>query len=1516
MQNSGIQDSQTAEDRLLGPLLETWLDQIKQLAANQIVKVFITYAWPKRGEEEGIHDFLKRLRKHLMRAGVEVWLDHYTMGNNPGTSPEAEMRKGIVQANVILMIGTETYQQRSAQNTNVKLEVDCIKTELDKGPSRSLKIYPLLYRGDFGSSFPKAIYPNGPQDMVMDCREGQAAYDYYKHTLPSLVITLLGRSEALKTAYEKHEQAIIKRREELVPRTFEGAKFHLQKKNEENAEITLLFGGIWRLNDQGRYVNLAILEEHIQKTQEKMERDDNRLGELSSSSSSSFSSSSRQKEKDKANTEKNPNTLREQHLASFETIYAVKRTVELKKLWGTKQQAPGKPVDDKAPNANFLMALGRAGVGKSTCCKYIALMHQQLWPGKFDFVFLIPWRTLTTTLGFYAGMSLSEVLYHHWAKGQGITTTEWEALYKKIAAQPDKVLLLLDGYDELTPQQLGITTSLEQAPIVQGLVNALFHKIITSRPYGVENLRPQARLEIIGFTDDNIKTYIDHYFDNSATAKEAYDFMYANPSIWGVTHIPVTLELLCGTWQENKAQLNDDFTLTRLYHSILTSLLRRYLDNRQREGDKALQDVGAIHELTIPRVWALSEQMLLFLSELAKTGLASGKLVIDPSLIDRCRHGKPDNILRDALVSGLLKGTSSDKNATKQAVYFVHLTFQEFFAAYALISPLITNEVNSQSLTAQALKAIQYAPRYQVVVWFCAGLWDLPSELSPWKSPADRDRFWQVLLQPPREITLVYDASLLVRCIEESAQTRKVAKPPKYYKEAIAFVTMLMQSFAKKPRVLPEGLIRALNLCPHFMANHGLTAQLKIYNYKHEEWTGTHVFTSDETLERTRTVLLTTWSMLEAGLRRCLNQLLPVILGTSTCVVQYYGAMYRDYRLMKHSVTTLYSLTSEIDTNERNPAFEALLQVLEYRKGSGWISFPDISSGSISFSDKESLEAAVTALCEIFPKLSSNQYNKALEVLLHYSYHTCSHHDDPASKVFNRAFSELNADQRNQVLEILRQVTSDSNSWKYEFGCKAMAELTPHLDAAQHDQALQILLNIAKNESPFPHKVNYAIKALSLLPQLDNNQRDQVFQTLIHMIKNKKSNVTALSLLVPQLDTNQLTEAFEVVIQAHQNYGPYHNPETNVSTLGLLASRFDPTTDQCSKAAKIFLKIFLDIHGIDVHKAAAATAFSSLAPKLDASQRNEALAPFLEIVLAEQPAGEELKHACEMLGVLVPCLDAIQIGNVLKRVEQATRDQSSYYLEYFLSILGYLAPQLDAVQRNLGLKILKQTFKNSKSGIFESNIFKQITRKATIEALGKLTPYLDTNQRQEALEIFKNAAKDPDERHVRKPLPKILSALAPQVDTEERGQIFEILKQAARDTESDVRVAAVEAIGLIILHLDASQRDQALNIIGEVTHDSNYWVQKSVSESLQPFSLEKVIVYHLQASISNQALENWLVGAVWRSHSALVINSGQISLQQPQDLTVNSHPVPKGFAEFFQGRVRALEAAFRNEAGL
>ncbi|CAF3848053.1 unnamed protein product [Rotaria sp. Silwood1] len=182
-------------------------------------------------------------------------------------------------------------------------------------------------------------------------------------------------------------------------------------------------------------------------------------------------------------------------MSTFEEIYGTKTSIDVKDML-EKCKNPRKKV----------LVLGRAGIGKSTFCRYVAYRWAtgEIWP-QYDLVVVIPLRSLTkdhypcgTT---YAPIDLVKNEYFSYP----LLSNKDEELLKELILRR-KVLWLLDGYDEIA----------ENLPShLQGFMEHLLdttHHILTSRPHAIA-LQYDVKMEVTGFTDDNIVKYIQQFFD-------------------------------------------------------------------------------------------------------------------------------------------------------------------------------------------------------------------------------------------------------------------------------------------------------------------------------------------------------------------------------------------------------------------------------------------------------------------------------------------------------------------------------------------------------------------------------------------------------------------------------------------------------------------------------------------------------------------------------------------------------------------------------------------------------------------------------------------------------------------------------------------------------------------------------------------------------------------------------------------------------------------------------------------
>ncbi len=499
--------------------------------------------------------------------------------------------------------------------------------------------------------------------------------------------------------------------------------------------------------------------------------------------------------------------LREQRLSSYEDIHRPKELINLSALLDQ-----GRP-DAKQTGAKLLIE-GRAGIGKTTLCQYLA--HQWAlaygssghefysWSQQFAAVIWLPLRNLIEAK---EDITLASFIYWHC-----LTLDQQKRVYlpwlerQLIALEkshPLSILYLLDGYDE-------VDNNLPEKSQRRGLLNDLLQKpycLLTSRPHRFSTKvwkSPYQHLETIGFLNENIPIYIQRFFRDFGGEKKAdmvITALNANPNIKSVAHVPILLELICTVWkakslkEEKQTAVATTITMTSLYQQVILYLLRRYLvgyylPNHQGDLKRAETYVNALSDQEIITGSPCKEQ-LAFLEDAGWLTMVNNKLEItaenSKNLIeehgflretsDAKKERQQIRVLEGIFKElGLLKPIGESKTDLLEQNYcFIHLTFQEFFAARSLVNRLqrVSDEKSAQQNeniednTWMFIKTHCMEQRYEMVFWFAAGLLQ--------DRPALLEKYFSVLINQPKDIfptPLPYTEwrrlLLSLRCLEES----------------------------------------------------------------------------------------------------------------------------------------------------------------------------------------------------------------------------------------------------------------------------------------------------------------------------------------------------------------------------------------------------------------------------------------------------------------------------------------------------------------------------------------------------------------------------------------------------------------------------------------------------------------------------------------------------------------------------------------------------------------------------
>ena len=248
------------------------------------------------------------------------------------------------------------------------------------------------------------------------------------------------------------------------------------------------------------------------------------------------------------------------------------------------------------------------------------------------------------------------------------------------------VLIILEGFDEL-PDACRSEESVFLR-LISGELLPSATVMVTSRPWATETLIMDYSLfqhiEILGFTSEQIVSHIRSVLPDKAKDLEAY--ISNHPQIRGCMYIPLNTVIVLSVFKERQASgCPMPTTLTELYTAVVQTLLVRYFRGR-RDLEKCSKCI--IHEDLFKSLsdtcTCIVKRNFLELCQLAYKSII-GKAA---DLVSKGR-GQVQLIFEESDLPedfdnlGFMDSVT-ELYATRGAVSsynFLHLTFQEFFAA-------------------------------------------------------------------------------------------------------------------------------------------------------------------------------------------------------------------------------------------------------------------------------------------------------------------------------------------------------------------------------------------------------------------------------------------------------------------------------------------------------------------------------------------------------------------------------------------------------------------------------------------------------------------------------------------------------------------------------------------------------------------------------------------------------------------------------------------------------------------
>lgn len=279
-----------------------------------------------------------------------------------------------------------------------------------------------------------------------------------------------------------------------------------------------------------------------------------------------------------------------------------------------------------------------------------------------------------------------------------------KAISKELYKHNSKVLLILEGWDELAPRHRKEGSFFFDFITGNKLPNASI--MVTSRPTVTANLYNymyERHIEVLGFSQPQIDDYICKHAKERA--KSVREHLNNFPNLRALAHIPLTLAIIC---RLAKDQIDLPPTLTELYNNHICNLVYQNLKKRI-----SLLGISGLSKL--PKE---NKDVIESLSKLALQGMEDKNFVFMSNDLKKVGLNPSESFDGYGLLSTPIIAATAGHELYYQ---FGHLSIQEFLAAYQI------KQLDGQEHI-RLLKEYREDKQFQNVWKFLSGITNLKEE--------------------------------------------------------------------------------------------------------------------------------------------------------------------------------------------------------------------------------------------------------------------------------------------------------------------------------------------------------------------------------------------------------------------------------------------------------------------------------------------------------------------------------------------------------------------------------------------------------------------------------------------------------------------------------------------------------------------------------------------------------------------------------------------------------------------
>ncbi|KAG9477106.1 hypothetical protein GDO78_002481, partial [Eleutherodactylus coqui] len=251
----------------------------------------------------------------------------------------------------------------------------------------------------------------------------------------------------------------------------------------------------------------------------------------------------------------------ERELLNYDSTEKETETLELLKLFEDK--------DRKEMETKTIALLGQSGMGKTVLAKKICHEWSAEKFNQFSFVFYFECKQLDACKQY----SFKDFLF----KLSSCAEEKSLDVYQYVLRNPEKVLLIFDGFDEFQDSesllQGSFTTSPSKTNKVKDLFTGLFQKkllrgctlLITARLREKLNQylgKVDKIIEVMGFSPSQVEWYIKEYFKERPDFSNALEWIKDYHYVFSYCYIPFMCKAMCLFAEENLETRNKELPLS------------------------------------------------------------------------------------------------------------------------------------------------------------------------------------------------------------------------------------------------------------------------------------------------------------------------------------------------------------------------------------------------------------------------------------------------------------------------------------------------------------------------------------------------------------------------------------------------------------------------------------------------------------------------------------------------------------------------------------------------------------------------------------------------------------------------------------------------------------------------------------------------------------------------------------------------------------------------------------------